>query len=490
MIGYLSTLTCCFSLLAMIFTACSTNVADGGSGTNVGNAIVSGIIQDESGQPVSHTRVALLRVNHNPVVNPEVLIGMSDTTDTEGKYQFSVNEAGTYNIEAEHMVQKTKLLIQNIDIATDSAISIPAEMLKKTGTIKLALKQPLQEGYIYIPGTSISQTIESLQTGTDSLIISYIPAGNINNINYVFTADTTGPVSLATNIPVTPQDTTDSNTPGTFSPTEEFFVEYFEDGNFAARNWYDIVEPVLTTSEHIENSTSAIEYSFLKGDSVPTGGNVMRHLFTETASLYISFYIKYSENWQGSTKNMGADVFTISTNVDGDYTGPGYNSLSIHIQQDSGRPNIHISDSENIDVSNIGRDLTNISETRAVAGCNGDGDGYGDGTCIQSGSQYLNLKSFSSGNNYFQDTPGKYYKNDWHFIEIYLKLNSIQGDIGLANGEIKYWYDGELIMNFTHVIFRTNQHPTMKFRQLIMAPNVSVSPVNQSYWLDNLTIAR
>jgi len=151
---------------------------------------------------------------------------------------------------------------------------------------------------------------------------------------------------------------------------------------------------------------------------------------------------------------------------------------------------VYLCDAMNIDESNIGVDLTDITEFRAVAGCNGDCDGYGPGECYEGPEHHSNYKPFKKDNNYFQSTPGKYYKSEWHFIEVFVKLNSISGNKGVADGVIKYWYDGGLVMNYDHVMFRTNEHADMKFRQLIMAPSVGLSPIDQTLWIDKLTVAR
>ena len=38
----------------------------------------------------------------------------------------------------------------------------------------------------------------------------------------------------------------------------------------------------------------------------------------------------------------------------------------------------------------------------------------------------------------FKDEQGRYYKNDWHRIECYFKMNSIQNGKGVPDGVIQY----------------------------------------------------
>ncbi|MDH5570151.1 MAG: hypothetical protein OEY89_00200 [Gammaproteobacteria bacterium] len=268
------------------------------------------------------------------------------------------------------------------------------------------------------------------------------------------------------------------------------FEEYFEDASFAARDWYDTTNLTLSSTEHIPGSTSSAEFRFLQGASTPTSGSGIRKLFTETDSVFVSYWVKYSENYTGSNQDFHPHEFQILTNMDSAYHGPSRSHLTTYIEQNEGRPRLQITDALNIDVLRIGQNLVNITEERSVAGCNGDSDGYGDGDCWTCGSNQCSEKVWQTSNVYFQDTPGNYYKNDWHYIEVYFKLNSISNGIGVADGVMQYWYDGELIIDHQDIMFRTGQHPNMRFNQLIIAPWIgSGSPVDQSMWIDNLSVA-
>lgn len=269
-----------------------------------------------------------------------------------------------------------------------------------------------------------------------------------------------------------------------------FFQELFEDTDFNSRGWYDNTNLQLSSTEHIPGSSSSVEFHFNLGETTPTSGGAVRHKFTDTDEIYVSYWVKYSSNWEGSNMSYHPHEFLIMTNENGDWDGPAYTHLTAYIEQNEGEPLLSIQDGQNIDESNIGVDLTGVTENRAVAGCNGDSDGYGDGSCYLSGSAHRNGKQWRAGNIYFQDTPGLYYKNDWHFIEAYFKLNSISGGIGIADGIIKYWYDDILIINHTDIMIRTGFHPNIKFNQFMIAPWIGDgSPVAQTFWVDNLTVA-
>src|SRR3989442_1589089 len=144
----------------------------------------------------------------------------------------------------------------------------------------------------------------------------------------------------------------------------------------------------------------------------------------------------------------------------------------------------------NIDQSRIGVDLTAVTENRAAAGCNGNTDGYPTDCYLGGPGQYWNGKTWKAAQPAFLPAPGPGYKGDWHFVEAYFQLNSIQNGIGVPDGIVRHWVDGQLVIEHTNVLFRTGAHPTMMFNQLLIGPYIgSGSPVDQFMWVDNLTVA-
>jgi len=304
--------------------------------------------------------------------------------------------------------------------------------------------------------------------------------------NHTLTAtarDTKGNQTTSIEVSITVNN--DSGNTGTI-----LFKESFEDTNFSARGWYDNTNLQLSTTEHIGGSASSAEFHFLQGATTPTSGGSIRKKFAETDEIYVSYYVKYSANWEGSNKNYHPHEFMILTNIDDDWSNLAYTHLTTYIEQNEGNPLLAIQDGQNIDEGNIGFNLTSVTEQRSVAGCNGDSDGYGDGTCYPSGTVHWNGKLWKTDIIYFSDHTGQYYKNDWHHIEVYIKLNSISDGIGQKDGVLRLWYDNNPIINYNDVILRTGQHPNMRFNQFIIAPWIGDgSPIDQSFWVDNLTVS-
>ena len=284
---------------------------------------------------------------------------------------------------------------------------------------------------------------------------------------------------------------TASTTATPAAPATVLLQEAFEDASFTARGWYDNTALAITTSQHIVGSTSALEVHFPVGATTPTWGGTARRAFLGTETVYLGYWVKYSSNWVGSGRAYHPHEFMLLTNEDAAYTGPSFTHLATYVEenyQNGGIPVLAMQDGANIDQAQIGRDLTTISENRGAAGCNGNTDGYTT-DCYQASGVYVNAKTWQAVQPSFLPSSGTGYKGDWHFVEAYFKLNSIQNGKGVADGIVRYWFDRQLVIEHTNVLLRTGAHPTMKFNQLLIGPYIGDgSPVDQTMWVDNLTV--
>jgi len=270
------------------------------------------------------------------------------------------------------------------------------------------------------------------------------------------------------------------------------FFEEFEDTNLAGRGWYDgganAGTMVVSTVEKV-NGNSALEVQFNQGSTTPVHGLGIRHLFTESETIYLSYWVKYGNSWQGSGSGNHPHEFHFLTNEDTDWTGPANTFLTANVEQNyqSGvnLPKLIIKDLKNIDANNINVNLISVTESRAVSGCNGVAETHPTSIlCWQSGS-WQNGKIWTAPQSGPVINPGQ-----WHFVEAYYQLNSIQGGIGQPDGRIMYYLDGVEVFDYNDVYLRTGQHPNMKFRHLLFAPYIGAgSPITQTFWIDDLTIA-
>jgi hypothetical protein len=267
------------------------------------------------------------------------------------------------------------------------------------------------------------------------------------------------------------------------------FQESFEDTDWIPRGWYDKPEMRITSEEHVPGSGHSCVWRWEKAGDVKPGGGGARARIEPVESVTLSFFMKHSINWEWTGVDWHPHEFHFLTTEDDSLVGPAYTHLTMYIEAVNGIPRVSIQDGRNIDEGRVGTDLVNITEHRSVAGGNGDSDGYGKGDCYPSGTVHWNGKSWKAGRKYFDDGPGPHDKTSWHHVKATLKLNSIKDGIGQRDGVIRYWFDGELIMDYRNVLFRTGAHPDMKINQFTMMPYYGPGvPHEQSIWVDEITI--
>lgn len=272
------------------------------------------------------------------------------------------------------------------------------------------------------------------------------------------------------------------------------FEENFDNTNFSLRGWYDGASGAIDTTEHIPGSNASLKCHFIQGGTKcnPADGlYVFRHKFPASDSVYLCYWIKHSPTWFGSGTIYHPHMLLFLTNMNSDYSGLAYTFLTAYVEENQGYPVIGFQDAQNIDESKVGLDLTRVSENRSIAGCNGTQAGIGlyNVSCYLSGSVHRNGMGWRGSSPYFTDANQK---ASWHFIEVYFQLNSISNGIGQPSGIVRYWYDGQLVIDKSNVIIRTGNNPTMRFNQFIIAPIMDVpggSPVDQTFWIDNLSLA-
>ena len=105
------------------------------------------------------------------------------------------------------------------------------------------------------------------------------------------------------------------------------------------------------------------------------------------------------------------------------------------------------------------------------------------------GDGALERQGLESRPELFPGQSWKILQEAWHHVEAYFKLNSIANGKGQSDGQVKYWYDNELIIAHTNAVMRTGAHPDMKWNQFLITPYIGDgSPVEQSMWVDDLQI--
>ncbi len=273
------------------------------------------------------------------------------------------------------------------------------------------------------------------------------------------------------------------------------FFENFDDTQIGDRGWYDGSSGTITSAEHITDSSGSFECHFNVGGTGCAAGKPARVKFASTSSVYMSVWVKFSDNWVGSGKPYHPHIFHFSTNEDDDYVGPSYSTLTTYVEVTGGKGILAMQDSKNVDTNCILFDdgsfqgcngsfaSYNFGETRSVSACNGlagDFDGHncfpwGDGTWYSARGWVASNATFTNG--------------VWHHIEAEFVLNTIKNGVGQNDGKVRLWQNGNLIVSSDSVPFRTANHPNMQFDHFLLLPYIGDgSPVDQKMWIDNLEI--
>ncbi|HKW48369.1 MAG TPA: hypothetical protein VJN70_13060, partial [Gemmatimonadaceae bacterium] len=216
------------------------------------------------------------------------------------------------------------------------------------------------------------------------------------------------------------------------------FSENFDDANFGSRGWYDLPSGGITSlssTDHIAGSTQSLQMNFAQGATNPSPRTGARHLFTPSDGVYLRYWVKHSSNWAGP----GQHQFYFLTTEDDQYVGPAWTHLTTYVDEQFPSDGVHVvlgaQDGQNIDVSRLNQDLTTVTETRAISGCNGNPDiGTVNISCFQNAGVWSNQKEWKSPQAVFVNTAGTKYFGDWHKVEAYFHLNSIVNGIGQRDG--------------------------------------------------------
>lgn len=272
------------------------------------------------------------------------------------------------------------------------------------------------------------------------------------------------------------------------TPGNLILSESFEDSSFSSRNWYDGGSTDIVSGGQ---SGNCLRWAWTSGGSTPASMTTMRRQFTAQNKVLVRAYLKLDANWQGLQETYGGPhVMHVMGTVDGLYDGLSYADLNTYIEfyTNVGSPyttytRFQMQDSERIVTSPTPpTNLVSSTETRAVAGCNGDqGDAGSIVSCWEDGGDWFNGRIWDN-------TSAAVLKNEWVLVDTYMEMNTISNSVANANGKVRQWVNGTLVKSSDTVVFRTGDQPTKQFDKLILAPFMGSSPITQTMWVDELKI--
>ena len=181
------------TIITALLAFCAVSVLDctgnrtmvTGGGTDVSNASVSGRIVGVDGVGIANTQIKLIPGSYLPVPAGLSQKNVSvDTTDYNGRYHFSDVKADTYNIQAVHLTERTRMLRTGIIVREKDSLTMPGDSLSKPGTIGFVIRRDGRYalgGYIFIPGTDIQRRIDTLNA---PVVLDSVPAGQVPSLAY------------------------------------------------------------------------------------------------------------------------------------------------------------------------------------------------------------------------------------------------------------------------------------------------------------------
>jgi hypothetical protein len=127
-------------------------------------------------------QVLLIPSDYNPETADFKSTVIVDTVQSDGAYRFSVPKLGTYNVQAYWGNDGSRLWIPGIHPVKDSITDMGADTLSKPGVLKISLPDSFDKinGYLYIPGTTISAHLQN----NGYIEFDSVPQGTFPVINY------------------------------------------------------------------------------------------------------------------------------------------------------------------------------------------------------------------------------------------------------------------------------------------------------------------
>ncbi len=274
---------------------------------------------------------------------------------------------------------------------------------------------------------------------------------------------------------------------------EVLVVEGFDDGEWIERGWYD--DPAGTIVEGV--SGGAFECIMSGAEPCERPGRIA---FPPQDTVYVSYWIRFSAEYE--LEQEVVQLF-ILTDVDRQYIGPAISSLTVTFSQLGERAQVGLIDSANVDLDCVllndgsfqGCDGSfedyQFTEARSVNACNGIVGNPTQTSCSPNDfGGFYSFRGFASEREAFTDAPGAAFKGDWHFVEALVELNSVRAGVGQSDGRLRYWFDGDKLIDVPNLILRTGEHPDMSFQHILVAPIRIDSELDQRLFMDELTVAQ
>jgi hypothetical protein len=237
------------------------------------------------------------------------------------------------------------------------------------------------------------------------------------------------------------------------------FQESFDDSQLLPRGWYDGDRFFISDAQPYAGR-GCLEYAWKAGGTTPRSSSGIRRLFEPTETVYVRFSIRLSKNWGWSGRPYHPHLMHFMTTENGRYHGPAASHLTVYIEPVNGKLRLAAQDIQNKDAPH------GLTQGPLRGGYNG--------------------KFYDSAEVLFDD-------DEWHCVEAMFQLNSLDlaADKPNADGVVRGWFDGKLVIDHHDVVLRSTDFPKMEFNQYLLTPyfGPGLLPHEQTLWIDELSVA-
>ncbi|MEW6305997.1 MAG: hypothetical protein AB1705_21180 [Verrucomicrobiota bacterium] len=239
--------------------------------------------------------------------------------------------------------------------------------------------------------------------------------------------------------------------------TGVLFSESFEDSDLWQRGWYDGGKFTIAGTPFA--GKGCLEFAWKAGGTTPASSTGVRRLFEPSDTVYLRCHIRLSKGWGWTGRGYHPHLMHFMTTENAKYHGPAASHLTVYIEPQNGRLRLAAQDIQNKDAPH------GLTQGPIKGGYNGR----------------------------FYDSEEALFKDDaWHCIEAMFQLNTLdlKADKANADGIVRGWFDGGLVIDQTNVVLRSTDFPQMKFNQYLLTPyfGPGLLPHAQTLWIDELAV--
>ena len=200
-------------LVAFLMTlSCTIGPTAGGGSDLPDMKIAIGMIYNSDNSPAPQVQVCLIPGDYNGMEDTPIPDSLVDTTDQSGIYSFTIAATGAFNVQAVHLIKRTRAFVPDISLRDDDTTYIPQGVLKEAGALQVILPDTVDtvNGYLYIEGTTEYKSLTAaipLAEGGYAVTFDSVPEATFPSILYDIINDPQQPILICDTVLITPNDT-------------------------------------------------------------------------------------------------------------------------------------------------------------------------------------------------------------------------------------------------------------------------------------------